>query len=127
MLPPPSGEGLILQPRHGRESRTGKPTALKLAHQFNLPLQRHKRPSAGITLQDHHFFAHTSHSFSAIACMKRATSQGALRDVYAQMCPRLRIDDQTPAPEPLGMTLTAMRVHSQSVRHIPADNQEDTL
>jgi hypothetical protein len=97
MLPPPSGEGLILQPRHGRESRTGKPTALKLAHQFNLPLQRHKRPSAGITLQDHHFFAHTSHSFSAIACMKRATSQGALRDVY------------------------------QSVRHIPADNQEDTL
>jgi hypothetical protein len=82
MLPPPSGEGLILQPRHGRESRTGKPTALKLAHQFNLPLQRHKRPSAGITLQDHHFFAHTSHSFSAIACMKRATSQGALRDVY---------------------------------------------
>jgi hypothetical protein len=37
---------------------------------------------ARINLQDHHFFAHRSHSCSAIACMKRATSWGALGYVY---------------------------------------------
>ena len=36
----------------------------------------------GIALQDHRFFAHTSHSYQAIAYMRRAASYGALCDAY---------------------------------------------
>jgi len=50
-----------------KTARLRAPTALKLTHQFHLPSHRHKHPRVGIALQDHRFFAHTSHSSHAIA------------------------------------------------------------
>lgn len=59
---------------------------------------RQKHPPVGIALQDHRLFAHTSHSYQAIAYMRRAASYGALCDAYIDLAvagigpPRLRLD-----------------------------------